>query len=203
VTDTLRDEVALNKTSGEEAQMLRRRTVLGAGLAFAAVACTAGFGAYGPTARRRREARSIDALLIDGSIEMPRQMAALIKASRRTLPVVGIQLDAAAQVGLNRVLDKSHAIVGISSGATLFCLERIAWDHGFRLTGRSQRCAGDPGDDACWQDVAAFLSGAHPPATSPAPLARAYRPTRADGTLHAWVMQKSTRPQLHQGPREV
>jgi hypothetical protein len=130
-------------------------------------------------------------------------MAAFIKATRRTLPVVEIQLDAAAQPGLRRLLDTSHAIVGLSSGATLFCLERIAWDHGFRLTGRSQRCAIDPGDDASRQDVAAFLSGAHPPATSPSLLGRAYRPSRADGMLHAWVMQKTASPQLRQGRREV
>jgi hypothetical protein len=183
--------------------MVTRRTVLGAGLAFASVAFTAGFGAYGPTARPRPEVRSIDVLLIDESIEMPRQMAAFIKASGRALPVVGIQLEAAAQAGLRRVLDKSHAVVGISSGATLFCLERIAWDHGFRLTGRTQRCASDPGDEACRQDVAAYLSGAHPPAASSSLLARAYRPSRADGMLHAWVMQKSASPQLRQGRRDV
>ena len=179
--------------------MVTRRTVLGAGVAFASVAFTAGFGTQGPTARPRREARSIDALLVDESIEMPRQMAALIKDSRRALLVVGIQLDAAAQAGLRRVLDKSRGIVGISCGATLFCLERIAWDHGFRLTGRSQGCTSDPGDDACRQDVAAYLSGAHPPAASPSLLARAYRPSRADGLLHAWVMQKSADSQLRQG----
>jgi hypothetical protein len=182
--------------------MMTRRVVLGAGVAIASVACTAGFGGYG-AARRRRDARSIDALLIDESIEMPRQTTAFIEASRRKLPVVGIQLDAAARARLMRVLDKSHSIVGISSGATLFCLERIAWDHGLRLAGRSQRSVGDAADDACQQDVAAFLSGVHPAAASPMPLTRAYRPSRADGTLHVWVMQKSTRPQLRQGPREV
>ena len=173
--------------------MVTRRTVLGAGLAFAALACTAGFGAYVPTARRRRNAQAIDALFIDENIEMPRQLATFIKTGRRTLPVISIQLDAASQAGLKRVLGSSQAIVGLSSGATLFCLERIAWDHGFRLTGRSQRCVGDAGQDACRQDVAAFLSGAHPPAASASLLARAYRPSRADGTLHAWVMQKSAR----------
>ncbi|MDB6012477.1 MAG: hypothetical protein JWL65_4727 [Gammaproteobacteria bacterium] len=182
--------------------MITRRTAVGAGLTFAAVACTAAVGAYGATTRRRREAGSIDALLIDETIEIPRQMAAFIEA-RQTLPVVGIQLDAAAHAGLRRVLNKSHAIVGISSGATLFCLERIAWDHGFRLTGRRQRCASDPDDDAFRQDVAAFLSGAQPAAASPSPRASAYRPSRADGMLHAWVMQKSASPQLRQGRRDV
>jgi len=182
--------------------MMTRRTVLGAGLALAST-CTVAVVGCGASALRHREARSIDALLIDESIEMPRQLAAFIKASRRTLPVVGIRLDAAAHSGLRHVLDTSHAIVGISLGATLFCLERIAWDHGFRLAGRSQRCASDPGEDACRQDVAAYLSGTHPLAAIPSLSTRAYRPSRADGLLHAWVMQKSASPQFRQGRREV
>jgi len=181
---------------------MTRRTVLGAGLALAS-ACTIAFGECGASARRHRERRSIDALLIDESIEMLRQLPAFITASGRTLPVVGIRLDAAAHAGLRRVLDTSHAIVGISLGATLFCLERIAWDHGFRLTGRSQRCATDPGDDACRHDVAAYLSGMHPLAAMPSQLIRTYRPSRADGLLHTWVMQKSASPQLRQGRREI
>lgn len=129
-------------------------------------------------------------------------MSAFIAARRGTLPLVGVQLDATAHAGLMRVLDENHILVGISSGATLFCLERIAWDFGFRLTGRSERCARKPDDDAWRQVVAAYLSGAHPVAIHPAPLARDYRPSRADGTLHAWIMQKA-HPQFRQGRREV
>ena len=182
--------------------MVTRRTAIGAGLAIAAVACSAAVGAYAPATRHRRDARSIDALLIDENIELSRSMVAFIEANRRALPVVGIELDAPGQVGLMRVLDRSQAIVGVSSGATLFCLERIAWDHGFRLTARSERCAGGPGDDECLQDVAAYLAEAQPLAVSSTPFARAYRPSRADGMLHAWLMQKS-RPQLRQSPRET
>jgi hypothetical protein len=183
--------------------MITRRTVLKAGLAFTAAACTAGFGAHDPTAQRRGEVRSIDALLFDETIEMPRQMSTFIKASRQTLPVFGIQLDAVSHAGLMRVLNESQAIVGISSGATLFCLERLAWDPGFRLTGRSQRCASDQGNDTCWRDVAAFLSEAHPLAANPSSLVRAYRPSRGDGTLHVWAMQKYAGPQFNQGRLEV
>lgn len=182
--------------------MVTRRTAIGAGLAFTAVACSAAVGAYAPAARRRRDARSIDALLIDDSIEMSRPMAAFIEANRRALPVVGIQLDAPGQAGLMRILDQSQAIVGVSSGATLFCLERIAWDHGFRLTARSERCAGEPGDDACRQELAAYLAEAQPLAASSTAFVRTYRPSRADGMLHAWVMQKS-RPQLRQSRQEI
>jgi len=180
--------------------MITRRTAVGAGLAFAAVA---GVGASGPTAGRRRETRSIDALLFDATIEMPRPMAAFIKARMPTVPVVAIQLDAAAHARLRRVLAESHAIVGISTGATLFCLERIAWDHGLRLTGRSQQGARDLDNVASWQEVTAFLSGAHPPVANPSDVARAYRPSRVDGMLHAWAMQKSARAPLRQGRQDV
>jgi hypothetical protein len=81
----------------------------------------------------------------------------------------------------------------------LFCLERLAWDHGFRLRGRSQWCASESGEEAFRQDLAALLSGA-----GAAPLAsRAYRPSRADATLHAWVIHKSASPPVVQYRREV
>lgn len=180
--------------------MITRRTIVGAGLAFTAVASTAGFG----MTARRRDAGSIDALLIDQNIEMPRPIAALLNTRRRTLPVVGIHLDAAAQAKLMRVLAESQTIAGLSSGATLFCLERMGWDHGFRLTGRSEHCTSSPNVsgpslDTCRQELTALLSGA----AHPSALARAYRPSRADGMLHLWVMQKSGRPQFHQRLREV
>jgi hypothetical protein len=198
------DAVALKKASGESMQMVTRRTVLGAGLAFASVAtCSADFAAHGTTGNHRRAARSIDALLIDDTIEMPRRMAAFIQASSGTVPIVPVRLDAAAHAGLIRLLGKSQSLVGISSGATLFCVERIAWDHGLRLTARSERVASETGNDAWRHDVAAYLSGAHPPAASSLTLARAYRPSRADGTLHVWALQKPVRPQLRQDRREV
>jgi hypothetical protein len=184
--------------------MITRRTVLGAGLTFTATVCAVGFGAFDPTTLRRREARAVDALLIDETIKMPNQMSTFIEAGRRTLPVVGIRLDAASHAGLMRVLNESQAIVGISSGATLFCLERMARDHGLRLTERIQRCASDPGDDACWPDMAALLSEADPRAAGHSPAVRDYRPSRTDGTLHVWAMQKHGGSQsIHFGLHEV
>jgi hypothetical protein len=183
--------------------MMTRRNVLGGGAAFAALVCTSGSGVSNLSARRYRDAGSIDALLVDETIEMPRQIAAFIQARRHELPVIGVQLDAAAHADLMRAMDQSHALVGISSGATLFCLERMAWDHGFRLIGRSQRCVHDFGDDAHQQDVAAFLSDVRSPAARSSSCARAYRPSRVDETLHAWSMQRSARSQLHADRREV
>ena len=175
-----------------------RRGAIGAGLAiaavaFASVASPAGLGAYGPTARRRRETRAIDALLIDETIDVPRPLAAIVDVSRWAPPVVGIRLDAAAHPGLMRVFAKSHALVGITCGATLFCLERIAWDHGFRLIKRHEQRANDPVDDAWRQTLATYLSGARVPEAGPSPVVRSYRPSRADEIVHAWVMVKSIR----------
>jgi hypothetical protein len=170
--------------------MHTRRTVLGAGLAFVSVACTAGFAAAGPPTQRSRPARAIDALLVDETVDMPAAISGLINDSRQTLPVVGIRLDAAAHTGLMSLLARSDALVGISCGATLFCVERLAWDHGFRLTARSQQPAMA---EACRQDVADYLDGLLPPAASRSARARCYRPSRGDGLLHAWVMHKSKR----------
>ncbi len=158
--------------------MLTRRTAIASGLAFASMA-----GAAWP-----RQRPSVDALLIDDSIEKPRHLAEFLKAGRWELPVLEVRLDAPGQAGLQRVLDQSQVIAGISCGATLFCLERIGWDHGFRLTGRRQRGAAEPGA-AYWHDVTAFLNG-HPPAAGLSSPGRPYRPSRADGLLHTWVIAK-------------
>jgi cysteine synthase len=153
-----------------------------------------GYAAAGRGARSSRASRSLDALLVDETIGMPRAVAAFADASRRTLPVVSIGLDATAQATLTRLLRDSRVIAGISSGATLFCLERMAWDHGLRLAGRNQLRSSALAD-ASLDDVAAFLAGANPSGAvaGAAKLVREYRPSRADGTLHAWVLRKSRR----------
>jgi hypothetical protein len=173
--------------------MPTRRTVLGAGAAFASLSAIDGFAAADLRVRRRTVSPSINALLVDETIEMPPQMATLIDWNRRTIRVVGIRFDASAQAGLARLLSESSVVAGISSGATLFCLERMAWDHGFRLAGRMQLHTSAMGDDASQADVAAFLGGALALRLNDPSVIRAYRPSRADGTLHTWIMQKSRR----------
>jgi len=123
---------------------------------------------------------------------MPRAVAAFADASRRTLPVVGIGFDATAQAALTRLLRENPVIAGISCGATLFCLERMAWDQGLRLAGRNQMRSSALGD-ASPNHVAAFLAGANPSGAVAAKLVREYRPSRADGTLHAWILRRSRR----------
>lgn len=184
--------------------MVTRRTAIATGLAAAALTCTPGPSAPGPIARGRRQAQSADALLIEENFEWPRQRAALIQAGGGPLPVLEVRLDAPGLVGLKRLLDKSHAIIGISCGATLFCVERIAWDHGFRLTDRSQHCARDPGHEACRQQVAEFLSGTEAlTARASSLLVRTYRPSRTDGMLHTWLIRKSVNPRADRGGGDI
>lgn len=168
--------------------MITRRTVLGVGLAGAATAYGTGFKANAATPSVR--ARPIDALLVDKNVEMPRQIAAYIGARSQILPVFAIALDAAGYSGLMQLFNKSQAIAGISSGATLFCLERLAWNHGYRLTGRSQQCLSALNGQLCQKDVAAFLTTAHSPALPHSRGLSSFRPSQADDTLHIWVMQK-------------
>jgi len=166
--------------------MLTRRTAIGAGLAFASAACVNGGAAL---AKRTARTRPFDALLVDETVAMPAQMGDFVRTCARRLPVLTIGMDAAGQPGLMRTLGQSRALVGISSGATLFCLERMAWDHGFRLTARCQRASGDL---AVRQDIAACLAGSAVSAAAPPSLVRMYRPSRADGVVHVWTMQTST-----------
>jgi hypothetical protein len=182
--------------------MLTRRTAIGAGIAFASLSSATGVSLLRPLSQRRREARSIDALFVDETVDMPSGVAAFLKGHGPTLPVVGLRLDAATHAGLRRILDQSSVIAGISSGASLFCLERIAWDHGFRLTERGEHCAGSLDDDAAPQSLVAVLGGTNPTGVGISAVDRAYRPSRADGTLHIWSMQTTARRHSLQACRE-
>lgn len=166
--------------------MITRRSALGASLALASVACGSSAAAYSAITGGRRRARTVDAFLVDRTIALPGRMTAFVAASEQTFPIIGIDLDAAAHAGLMRVLADSDSLVGISSGATLFCVERLAWDHGFRLVQRTAR----PLADARWQEPAALLRG-HDLAATPLAPVRGYAPSRADGVLHSWLMQKA------------
>jgi hypothetical protein len=171
--------------------MITRRTALGIGMTVASTAFATGFKAYAATPGNH--ARPIDALLVDKGVQLPRPIAAYIEARRQMLPVVAIDLDAAGYSDLMELLRKSHAIAGISSGATLFCLERLAWNHGYRLTGRTQQCLSALNDQACQQDMAAFLFAGHSPDARRSSATTSYRPSHADDTLHGWVMRKHHR----------
>lgn len=171
------------------AHQFTRRTVLGTGLAFASMTGAFSAGTKGQTTGSADERQRINAMLVDSSVGMPPPIEAFVGARRKSMPVVDIHLDALGHAQLKRIFRDSRAIIGISSGATLFCLERIAWDHGFRLTRRNQRSACDFNSEACVQDILEFLNGAYPAAMRSKP--STYRPSRADAMLHAWTMQKS------------
>jgi hypothetical protein len=173
--------------------MITRRMAIGSGLAVAGL-CGLATDTFAAVAASRRKGFAVEALLIDQTIAMPQSIAGFAATKAGTLQVVGIDLDARAHPALLRVLAGSKAIAGISSGAALFCLERLAWDHGFRLTERRAR----PAIDTRWQDMAAFLD---PNAGAPeaSGTVRHYAPSRADGLLHSWIMQKRAPAPQHPG----
>jgi hypothetical protein len=178
---------------------MTRRTALGTGLTLVSLAGSVGAAA----ATRHLELGSADALLVDDAIALPDPVAAFVQARGRTMPVIGVQLDAGGYAGLMRVLDRSRALTGISSGAVLFCVERIAAEHGFRLTGHRQSCSSRLCKDARREDVLAFLGGTTPLDTDAVPRSRAYRPSHADQMLHAWIMHKAVGSRPRQGVREA
>jgi hypothetical protein len=106
------------------------------------------------------------------------------------MPVIDLRFDAAAYAGLHQILATDSAIAGISSGAALFCLERIAWDHGFRLVGRIERRADDIAHAGSPRDLAQFLGGLDATSQRGSVTSSGYRPSRTDGLLHAWAMQR-------------
>ena len=175
------------------APLVTRRAVIGTGAVAASLAYAGSSAASARAADNRAAIRPIDAMLIDDGLDLPRPLADFVTARARTLPVVTIRLDAAGHSALNRVLNESHVIVGITAGATLFCVERIAWEHGYRLTARTQRGHADFNAANGRRVVAAFLNDAHPFTASPALPAAAYRPSLNDGMLHAWAMRKDAR----------
>ena len=175
--------------------MMTRRTAIGSGLTLVSAACASGFSAYAAPLRDREFGRSPDVLLLDGTIELPRDLGGCIQIARPMPQVVEVRLDAAEQTELLRIFNKSSAIAGISSGATLFVLERIAWDHGYRLASRSQ-C--DVRDGSWRQDFVAATCGLHRFSPNPVSTTRNYRPSRADGLVHIWAMHKAAPRHIRQ-----
>lgn len=126
-------------------------------------------------------------LLLDGTITLPQWTLAYFQSRHSAIPALRVELDADGFVALRHFLETHTAVAGISSGATLFCLERIAWDQGFRLTNRQHQ----PIDGTAKAVGHAASRVGH------------YRPSRTDGLLHHWVMRKSGSAPLLQGPREA
>ncbi|WP_408591004.1 hypothetical protein [Novosphingobium sp.] len=170
--------------------MITRRALLGNALVAASTIGPAGAAIAGVLPPGVQTHRTISALLIDRTVRQPRELSALIEVSRRSMPVVDLTLDAVAHNTLQQCLRDNEALVGISSGATLFCLERLAWDHGHRLTVRAEANGTDC--SSLRRAAAAFLSGARPAAAPGLSPPGAYAPSRADGVVHVWIIERKS-----------
>jgi hypothetical protein len=172
--------------------MVTWREVLEGGLTAAAILG----GASAPSAMAARSRPlllaplAVQALLVGESIVLPEGLCLVPPGARRPLPVIPVGLAHANYGELKRILSHYDMVAGLSSGATLFCIERIAWDHGLRLTRLQSREASS--DDisrnaqAVWQVLAPVESSVGSNTRF-----AAYRPSRNDGLVHAWIMQKS------------
>ena len=159
--------------------LMTRRSAIGTGLAAISIAATSGAAHAGT-------ARPFDVLFVDAGIALPAQLTAFVSEQRKSVPVIDIRLDAAGYAGIKSVLDRNGVALGFSTGATLFCLERIAWDHGFRLTGHSRHDLGQGRDDpSARRELAAFLGGALPPV-------RGSQPSGSDGGVHLWRLERGS-----------
>ena len=80
-------------------------------------------------------------------------------------------------------------VIGISSGATLFCVERIAWDSGLRIARRSQHGCDQASDLAGIRELAAALDGACPALPGHLAALATLQPAHGDNTLHIWTLR--------------
>lgn len=180
------------------AHMVTRREVLGAALALATFS-----GAIGLNSIRRMGAvkdqsglPTLDAIMLDEGLGVSTALVDLLHNRQPEPPLLTIRLDSFASIELKHIFNSAQVIAGISSGATLFCLERIAWDYGYRITRRSEhqfnaRTPNALENDATVLALADKIMSNRPEsfAAALAPASRAYRPSSVDDTLHAWIMQ--------------
>ncbi|NMN04590.1 MULTISPECIES: hypothetical protein [unclassified Novosphingobium] len=156
-----------------------RRAMLGGALALA------GGAGLGAGAQARVAWRPIDAVVIDGRAPLPRELSGRLAAAPAS--VLQFTPDVTGYAAMARMFADSQAVSGVTSGATLFCLEQIAADHGFRLTGHACHAADDP---ACSRALGTAL-GAIAPAAPAMQAGRAtYNRSCEAGRLHVWTMHK-------------
>jgi hypothetical protein len=136
----------------------------------------------------RSPASSPPLLLIDETVTLPDRLAAFVADWRRLQPVSPLSLDASGYNALRRTMAEYSQIIGIGSGATLFCVERIAWDCGLRIAWRSQHGCNQAGDSAGIRELAAALDGACPAPTGQLAALATLQPAHGDGTLHIWTL---------------
>jgi hypothetical protein len=179
-------------------RVVTRRKVLGAGLAITSVSGAVALysGTELSAVKDPTGLAKVGSLVLDERLGISTAWVDFLHDRKPELRVLTIGLDSFVAIELKPVLSSGHVIAGISSGATLFCLERIAWDHGYRVSRRSEHdfvatVANSPDNDATLRVLADAIISGRPDsfAAEIAPAGHAYRPSMTDDTLHAWIMQ--------------
>jgi hypothetical protein len=178
--------------------MVTRREVLGAGVALASISGAIGLSSAHIVSAVTGQAGSpkVGAMVLDESLSVSSTVIDVLHRHQHDLSLLTIGLDAPGSIELKRLFNEGQMIAGLSSGATLFCLERIAWDYGYRVTRRSEHdfntnVAHALANDATVLALADKIISNQPEsfAAALALTSRAYRPSMTDDTLHTWIMQ--------------
>lgn len=160
--------------------MMSRRTLMGAGIAAASLTAVSGVRAAVPGTRR------VETLLVDASLDLPPPLHTFVQQQKVSMRVSDIALDVGGHRELRQLFRHGAVVAGLSSGATLFCVEQVAKDAGWRITARRTHALAGQGEAACRADLATFLSGAGASGLA----GGAYAPSRADNLLHIWVFER-------------
>jgi hypothetical protein len=185
------------------ARAVTRREVLRAGLALASISGAIGLdAAFAATAGKDQLGLpKPGAIVLDEDLEMSAALVRFLQSRKPDLPLLALRLDSTTSTQLKPIFNSAPVIAGLSSGATLFCLERIAWDHGYRISRRSEHLldsvtANAADNDATVARLADAIIDDEPAlfATAIDPAGRAYRPSMTDRTLHSWILQMTATP---------
>ena len=174
--------------------MLTRREVLTAGALFGSLVPLTTLALFDDA---KSEATSfadtmalppISALLTDYEVDESSRCAQDLRTQLQGITILPATLDAKFYGELNMLFRSHRSIGGITTGAALFCLERIAWDHGLRLAWRRSFTLAATGHDALPFPMLARSFTGDSRALTPSNPIRGYRNSRSDRLIHAWIL---------------
>jgi hypothetical protein len=174
--------------------MVTRREILTAGAIFGSLLpiTTVAFfddaNSQATSSQHTISSAPISAFLMDDEVEESARFAKALRTKLQRIIVLPATLDSKFYSELNVLFSSRHLIGGITTGAALFCLERIAWNRGLRLVWRRNFSREATGQGTIpFAMLARSLSGDSRALTPSNPI-RSYRPSRSEQLVHAWIL---------------
>ena len=174
--------------------MITRREILTAGAIFGSLlpTTTAAFfddaNLAATSSEHTTPSPPISAFLMDDEVEASARFAKVLRVKLQGVTVLPATLDSKFYSELNVLLSSHRLIGGITTGAALFCLERIAWNRGLRLVWRRNFLHEATGHSTIPFAVLTRSFSGDSQALTPSNPIRSYRPSRSDQLVHAWIL---------------